>query len=49
MAFFMCIVQYLIEMIVLLAVGLLGAFIGIKLRKNKDSKAAAEQAVATKE
>jgi hypothetical protein len=49
MGFLMCIVQYLIEMIVLLAVGLLGASIGIKLRKNKDAKTAVEQTVATKE
>jgi hypothetical protein len=49
MDFLMCILQYVIEMIVLLAVGLLGASIGIKLRKNKDAKKAAEQAVVTKE
>jgi hypothetical protein len=49
MEFLMCILQYIIEMIVLLAVGLLGAFIGIRLRKNKDAKNAAEQTAATKE
>jgi hypothetical protein len=49
MAFFMCILQYILEMIVLVAVGLLGGCVGIKLRKRKDAKASAEPAVTTKE
>jgi uncharacterized membrane protein YfcA len=49
MAFLLCIVQYLIEMILLVAIGCLGAFIGIKLRKRKDAKVAAEQVGITKE
>lgn len=50
MDFLLCIAQYLIEMIILIAIGGLGAFIGIKLRRNKDAKvAAAEQADTTKE
>jgi hypothetical protein len=49
MEFLLCIVQYLVEMIVLLAVGFLGASIGIKLRKNKNSKVAANQTAPTKE
>jgi hypothetical protein len=49
MAFFMCILQYVLEMIVLIAIGLLGGSIGIKLRRRKDAKVAAEQAVTTKE
>lgn len=42
MSFLLCIAQYLVEMVILLAIGLLGAFIGIKLRKHKDAKKAAE-------
>ena len=38
--FLLCIAQYLIIMIVLAAVGGCGAFVGIKLRKNKNAKAA---------
>jgi mannose/fructose/N-acetylgalactosamine-specific phosphotransferase system component IIC len=49
MGFLLCIIQYVLEMIVLLAVGIAGACIGIKLRKNKDAKAAANQTAATKE
>lgn len=38
--FFLCILQYLIIMAVLVAIGLCGARIGIALRKKKDAKAA---------
>lgn len=38
MAFLMCIFQYLLIMAVLCAIGIVGAFIGIKLRKNKNEK-----------
>jgi hypothetical protein len=49
MAFLLCILQYLIEMVVLVAIGCLGAVIGIKLRKHKDAKVVASQAGTTKE
>jgi len=38
--FLLCILQYVLIMIVLGAIGVAGAFIGIKLRKNKDAKKA---------
>lgn len=40
MDFLLCMVKYLVEMVILLAIGLGGAFIGIKLRKRKDAKTA---------
>lgn len=40
--FFLCILQYLLIMIVLVAIGVGGAKIGIALRKKKDAKAALE-------
>ena len=40
--FFLCILQYLLIMIVLVAIGVGGAIIGIALRKKKDAKAALE-------
>lgn len=39
--FLMCVLQYLLIMVVLAAIGACGALIGIKLRKRKDAKAAA--------
>ncbi len=47
--FILCIVQYLLIAVVLLAIGLLGAFIGIKLRKASDAKKAAAAEVAMEE
>jgi hypothetical protein len=41
MNFLLCVLQYLLIMVVLAAIGGLGGFIGIRLRKNKDAKAAA--------
>lgn len=41
--FFLCIAQYLIILVVLAGIGVLGAFLGIKLRKNKNAKLAAEE------
>ena len=41
MDFLLCIVKYVIEMAILLGIGILGAFIGIKLRRRKDAKTAA--------
>lgn len=41
--FIMCIVQYLIIAAVLLAIGGLGMFIGIKMRKSSDAKKAASE------
>ncbi len=40
--FFLCILQYLLIMAVLIAIGGCGAKIGIALRKKKDAKAALE-------
>ena len=39
--------SYFIEMIILMAIGVLGGFIGVKLRKHKDAKAGAVEAEAT--
>lgn len=41
MDFLLCILQYLLIMAVLAAIGALGAFIGIRMRKNKNAKAEA--------
>ena len=49
MSFLLCILQYVVEMVLFLAIGLGGAFIGIKLRKHKDAKKAAEAAVMAEE
>ena len=48
MDFILCVVQYLLIAIVLLAIGGLGAFIGIKKRKASDAKAAAAEAAMAK-
>lgn len=40
MEFILCILQYLIIMVVLAAVGAAGGFIGVRLRKSKDAKTA---------
>lgn len=42
--FLLCILQYVLEMIILVAIGCVGAFLGIKLRKKKDAKKALENA-----
>lgn len=39
--FLLCIAQYLIIMVVLAGIGTCGAFVGVKLRKNKDAKTVA--------
>ena len=44
MDFLLCILQYLIILIVLAAIGGLGAFVGIRLRKRKDAKTASQTA-----
>ena len=49
MSFLLCIAKYVVEMVILLAIGLLGAFIGISLRKHKDAKKAAEATVTAEE
>lgn len=41
MDFIMCIVQYIVIALFLVAVGGVGAFIGIKMRKSSDAKKAA--------
>ena len=38
--FFMCIAQYVIILLVLVAIGGIGGFVGVKLRKRKDAMAA---------
>ena len=38
--FFMCIAQYVIILLVLVAIGGIGGFVGVTLRKRKDAKAA---------
>lgn len=40
--FLLCIAQYLLLAVATLGIGLLGAFIGIKMRKSSDAKKAAE-------
>ncbi len=48
--FLLCVAQYILIALVLLAIGGIGAFIGIKMRKNSDAKAAAAaEAVETEE
>ncbi len=39
--FILCVVQYILIAIVLLAVGGIGALVGVKLRKRSDAKKAA--------
>jgi flagellar basal body-associated protein FliL len=41
-SFLLCILQYVIIMVILAAIGGCGAIVGAKLRKNKDAKASAE-------
>lgn len=43
MSFLLCIAQYLLIMVFILAVGALGAFIGITLRKRKNAKELANE------
>ena len=38
MEFLLCILQYVLIMDILVALGIAGAFIGIRLRKSKDAK-----------
>ncbi len=40
--FLLCVAQYVLIAIALLAIGGIGAFIGIKMRKASDAKAAAK-------
>lgn len=37
-AFFGTLMKYVIEALILLAIGICGGFVGVKLRKNKDAK-----------
>jgi hypothetical protein len=39
--FLLCVLQYVIIMVILAAIGGCGACVGVKLRKNKDAKTAA--------
>ena len=43
--FWLCVLQYVLIMIVLLAIGFCGAFIGTKLRKSKDAKKAKNESL----
>lgn len=48
--FLLCVAQYVLIAIALIAIGGIGAFIGIKMRKASDAKAAAKaEAVETEE
>ena len=38
MEFLLCIVQYLVVMVIIAAIGFLGIFCGIKMRKKKNAK-----------
>ena len=49
MNFLVVLLKYLVEMAVLAAIAGLGIFFGIRLRKNKDAKLAAEQPAETTE
>lgn len=49
MDFFLCVVQYLMIAIVIAAVGGLGVFIGISLRKRRDAKEAESNAQNTED
>ncbi|MEE1009501.1 MAG: hypothetical protein UH963_10225 [Agathobacter sp.] len=42
LGFFSCFMKYIVEMIILAFVAFVGAMIGIKLRKNKNSKSPKE-------
>ena len=44
--FLLCIAQYLLIMVVLAAIGGLGGFIGVRLRRKKDAKTAAQTQAA---
>ncbi len=46
--FLLCIAQYLLIMVVLAAIGGLGGFIGVCLRRKKDAKTAAQTQAASK-
>lgn len=48
MDFLMCILQYLITLVVLAAIGGIGASIGIRLRRKKDAKLASGSAAEEK-
>lgn len=43
--FLLCVLQYVIILVVLLLIGCIGAFIGVKIRKAKDAKKAKNEAV----
>ena len=45
--FLLCIAQYLLIMVVLAAIGGLGGFIGVRLRRKKDAKTAAQTQAAS--
>ena len=46
--FLLCIAQYLLIMVVLAAIGGLGGFIGVRLRRKKDAKPAEQTQAASK-
>ena len=48
-AFINCVLSYLLLMVIIVALCLLGGFIGLKLRKNKDAKDAIIESEAKKE
>lgn len=42
MSFLLCVLQYALELVILAAIGCVGAFLGIKLRKKKNAQKALE-------
>jgi hypothetical protein len=42
-SFLLCMLQYVIIMVLLAAIGGCGAIVGVKLRKNKDAKTSENQ------
>ena len=47
--FLLCVAQYVFIALVLLGIGGIGAFIGIKMRKSSNAKAAAAEAMENEE
>lgn len=45
MDFILCVVQYFLILLALAAIGGVGAFVGIKMRKSSDAKNAASEEV----
>ncbi len=44
--FLLCIIQYLLIMVILAAIGAAGGFLGVRLRRSKDEKQKAQESVS---